>query len=173
MRSFAIAVLAVLVSAGIAAAGVTKKAPAPMEPTTPAKQTISLTATGLLDCTGAVEVTLDNVYTGDNTGLLSNVAGYPCNPWYEPGGEVVFHLFLAEPTMFTASVQGDFCDVDLAVLNQCDEGAGCIDVVDATCPFVSAAHTCARELAEIELTGEVAAVELRRAREREPCRQYS
>jgi len=132
MRSFAIAVFAILLAAGIAAAGVSKKAPATMEKVAPAKQTVSLTAAGLLDCTGAVEVTLDNVYTGDNTGLLSNVAGYACNPWYEPGGEVVFHLFLTEPTMFTATVQGDFCDVDLAILNLCDEAAGCIDVVDAT-----------------------------------------
>jgi hypothetical protein len=132
MRIIAIAVLSVLLAAGFATAGVSKKAPATMEKVAPAKQTVSLTAAGLLDCTGAVEVTLDNVYTGDNTGLLSNVAGYPCNPWYEPGGEVVFHLFLAVPTMFTAAVQGDYCDVDLAILNQCDEGAGCIDVVDAT-----------------------------------------
>jgi hypothetical protein len=132
MRFFVIAVLAILLAAGLAAAGVSKKAPVSMENTAPVKQTVSLTTAGLLDCSGMTEVALDNVYTGDNTGLLSNVAGYSCNPWYEPGGEVVFHLFLAAPTMFTANVQGDYCDVDLAILNQCDEDAGCIDVVDAT-----------------------------------------
>ncbi len=124
MRILAIAVLGILLAAGLATAGVSKKAPVPMENAAPVKQTVSLTTAGLLDCSGAIEVTLDNVYTGDNTGLLSNVAGYSCNPWYEPGGEVVFHLFLAAPTMFTATVQGDYCDVDLAILNQCDESDG-------------------------------------------------
>lgn len=36
--------------------------------------------------------------------------------------------------------------VDPAIISQAQERG--LDVVDATCPFVSAAHTCARELAE-------------------------
>lgn len=36
--------------------------------------------------------------------------------------------------------------VDPAIISQAEERG--LDVVDATCPFVSAAHTCARELAE-------------------------
>ena len=90
------------------------------------------TAQGLLDCSGAVEITLNNTYTGDNTGLISNVSGYGCGYWYEPGGEVVYHLFLASPTMFEATVEGSYCDLDLAVLDQCDENAGCIILVDQT-----------------------------------------
>ena len=131
MKIFAIVVLGILLAAGSATASVSKKALSPMEKLPAGKETVSLTTAGMLDCSGAIEVTLDNVYTGDNTGLISNVAGYSCNPWYEPGGEVVFHLFLASPAMFSANVQGDYCDVDLAVLNQCDESAGCIAIVDA------------------------------------------
>ena len=73
-------------------------------------------AQGQLDCSGAIEISLDNVYTGDNTGLISNVAGYGCGYWYEPGGEVVYHLFLASPAMFEATIEGSYCDLDLAVL---------------------------------------------------------
>ena len=131
MRIMAIVVLGIILVAGWAVAGVPAGASPPPGKLTVQKQTIGQTSAGLLDCSGAIEVTLDNVYTGDNTGLISNVAGYACNPWYEPGGEVVFHVFLSAPTMFTADVQGDYCDVDLAILNLCDESAGCIDVVDA------------------------------------------
>ena len=129
MRLTAIVVAGTLLVASAAAAGMDKKASSPTKNRV-VKETVSLTSAGLLDCSGATEVTLGNVYTGDNTGLISNVAGYSCNPWYEPGGEVVFHMFLSAPAMFSASVQGDYCDVDLAILNQCDESGGCIDVVD-------------------------------------------
>lgn len=85
---------------------------------------------GLLDCSGAVEIALDNVYYGDNTGLPNNVSTYGCSTWDESAGEYVFHLYLAEPAMFEAYITPDGCDLDLAVLDQCDEDLGCLIVVD-------------------------------------------
>jgi hypothetical protein len=131
MRVVAILVLAVALAAGSALAGIT--AGALSTPDTPVDRAVyAPTGTAALDCSGAIEVTLDNVYYGDNTGLPSNVDSYSCGYWYEPGGEVVYHLYLAEPAMWTATVQGDYCDLDLAVLDQCDADAGCLALVDAT-----------------------------------------
>ncbi|MGD9546423.1 MAG: hypothetical protein AB7V45_02640 [Candidatus Krumholzibacteriia bacterium] len=88
-------------------------------------------ATGLLDCSGAVEIALDNVYYGTNVGAPNNVDYYSCSTWLESGGEVVYHLFLAEPAMWEASVVGNGCDLDLAVLDSCDEDLGCLIVADS------------------------------------------
>ncbi len=131
MRTFVIAILATALTAGWAAAGIPAGALSPIGNTATHKETVAYSPAGLLDCSGAIEIALDNTYTGDNTGLVGNVAGYSCGYWYEPGGEVVFHIFLAEPTMFTATVEGSSCDVDLAVLDQCDEDLGCVTLVDA------------------------------------------
>jgi hypothetical protein len=133
MRLSVIVILGILLTAGSAVAHIPAGSLISVGPVPEGKMAVqSAQALGLLDCTGATEITLDNTYYGDNTGLLSNVAGYGCGYWYEPGGEVVYHLFLAEPAMFQATVEGDWCDVDLAVLDQCDENAGCIALVDAT-----------------------------------------
>lgn len=131
MRAFAIVILGMLLAASWAAAGVPAGALSPTGKLTVHKETVSSAMAGMLDCSGAIEISLNNTYTGDNTGLPSNVAQYSCNPWYEPGGEVVFHIFLTSPTMFEATVEGSYCDLDLAVLDQCDENLGCITLVDA------------------------------------------
>lgn len=96
----------------------------------PVKDTIMFEK-GLLDCSGAIPIALDNVYTGDNTGIPSMVDAYSCSSWAETGGEVIYSLFLAEPAMFEASIAGSGCDLDLAVLDQCDEDLGCLIVVDS------------------------------------------
>jgi hypothetical protein len=85
---------------------------------------------GLLDCSGAIEITLDNVYAGDTTGAANNVSTYGCSTWNEGGGEAVFHLYLATPAMWEASVTASV-DLDLAVLDQCDETLGCLIVADS------------------------------------------
>lgn len=131
MRLTAIAVLGVMLLAVSANAEISKSSIRPIGNVPTGKTLMPGAAAGLLDCSGATEITLNNVYYGDNTGLISNVAAYGCNPWYEPGGEVVFHLYLSEPAMFEATIEGQGCDLDLAILNMCDEAAGCIDVVDA------------------------------------------
>jgi hypothetical protein len=84
-----------------------------------------------LDCSGAVEISLDNVYNGTNVGAPNNVSAYACSPWNESGGEVVFHLYLAQPGMYEAFIETGGCDLDLAVLDQCDADLGCQIVVDS------------------------------------------
>ena len=85
---------------------------------------------GLLNCAGATEIALNNTYSGDNTGAANNVSTYACSTWNESGGEVVFHIFLAGPTMWHTSMTSS-CDLDLVVLNACNEGSpNCLIVSD-------------------------------------------
>lgn len=93
---------------------------------------IAMKATaGALDCSGAIEIVPNNTYYGSNVGAPNNVEAYDCVPYYwESGGEVVYHLFLEEPTIIEVSISAIDCDLDLAVLNACDEVAGCVDLVD-------------------------------------------
>ncbi|MBU0740773.1 hypothetical protein KKA85_06410 [bacterium] len=86
-------------------------------------------ASAALDCVAAVEVELDGTYVGDNTGLPDNVTRYGCSDWNETGGEVVHHLHLGAPHFFAVSLSGA-CDLDLAVLDACDENLGCMQVTD-------------------------------------------
>jgi hypothetical protein len=85
---------------------------------------------GSLDCSGAVEVQLNQLYTGDNTGLPNNVGTYGCSSWHEPGGEYVFHLQLGYPAVLNAYITSNACDQDLILLEQCDANLGCIGVYD-------------------------------------------
>jgi hypothetical protein len=85
----------------------------------------------MLDCSGQIEVALNNTYSGDNTSAPNNVTTYGCSGWNESGGEVVYHLFLASPSMWHADLTPSGCDLDLAVLDACDETAGCLIVVDS------------------------------------------
>lgn len=88
-------------------------------------------ATGQLDCAGAVAIALGGSYAGDNTGAPNNVTTYGCSAWNEAGGEIVHRLSLASPTRFRATILDATCDLDLIVLNACDEGAAhCLAVVD-------------------------------------------
>jgi len=84
-----------------------------------------------LDCSGAVEAALNNSYNGTNVGAPNNVTYYDCSYWTESGGEVVYHVYLATPTMWTATLTPSGCDLDLAVLDLCDEVAGCLIVADS------------------------------------------
>ncbi|MCB1183178.1 hypothetical protein KDM41_07080 [bacterium] len=125
----ALAAMTILVAGSVLAA-----APAPMSSTskiTPVKDEGPAGDKGLLDCSGAISIALDNVYYGDNTGAPNNVTTYGCSTWNESGGEVVYHLYLAAPAMFQASIAADAGDLDLAVLDQCDETLGCLIVVDS------------------------------------------
>jgi len=85
---------------------------------------------GLLDCTNAIEIVLGATYDGDNTGAVNNVTTYGCSPWDESGGEVVYYLNLTTPSTLTIDLIPDGCDLDLAVLSECDEDLGCILVAD-------------------------------------------
>lgn len=88
---------------------------------------------GLLDCTGAIEIDLGTnpwVYTGTNVGAANNVTSYGCSGWNESGGEVVFHVNFPANVTWTAELSGLTADLDLAVLDRCDESLGCLIVVD-------------------------------------------
>ncbi len=82
-----------------------------------------------LDCSGQIEVQLGGTYAGDNTGLPNNVTYYGCSDWEESGGEVVYHLYLEQPRLFEV-VLTSACDLDLAILNDCDAQLGCLEVTD-------------------------------------------
>lgn len=91
----------------------------------------TITSTAALDCSGAVSISLNNSYTGSNVGAPNNVTTYGCSTWNESGGEVVYHLYLPTPKMWTANVT-QTCDVDIAVLSACDETSpSCLIVVDS------------------------------------------
>ena len=86
---------------------------------------------GLLDCSGAIPVTLDQVYVGTTVGAPSNVDFYSCSFFNESGPEVVYVLELAVPTMFSVNLIPEAgVDLDLAVLDSCDEDLGCLIVAD-------------------------------------------
>ncbi len=130
MKKMLVIVAAISLVATVAFAGV----PGALQSTTkeaPIKASGSTDKLGLLDCSGAIEITLDNTYTGDNTGAVNNINAYGCSTWDESGGEVIYHLFLSEPSMFVGTLTGNGCDLDLAVLDQCDEDLGCLIVVDS------------------------------------------
>ncbi len=131
MRKLIVMIIAVSLVATAAIAGLPEGALRSTAKIPPVKDAGAGTKIGALDCSGAIEVTLDNSYIGDNTGAANNVAAYGCSTWNESGGEVVYHLFLSEPTMWEVTLTGDGCDLDLAVLDQCDEDLGCLIVVDS------------------------------------------
>jgi hypothetical protein len=93
---------------------------------------------GTLDCSAQIELTEGITYYGDNTGAVNNVSTYGCSTWDESGGEVVYHINFATEVEWSAVVNFDGCDNDLAVLDMCDEVLGCIGVangsVDGTGP---------------------------------------
>lgn len=84
-----------------------------------------------LDCSGATMVTLDNTYSGNTNDGVNNVSAYSCSTFDESGPELVFVLELASPAMFTADLIPEAgVDLDLAVLDACDEDLGCQIVAD-------------------------------------------
>jgi len=88
---------------------------------------------GLLDCGGAIEATIGTTYYGDTTGMTNNVSVYNCGPWDESGPEVVYHLHMAAPTIWVVTLTPTGgAELDLVVLNQCDEYLGCEIVVDSS-----------------------------------------
>lgn len=89
-------------------------------------------AQGLLDCSGAVEVDLNvGVYAGTNVGAVNNVSTYGCSTWNESGGEVVYHVTFPADVTWEVGLSGMTGDLDLAVLDACDESLGCLIVVDS------------------------------------------
>lgn len=126
MRIITVMCVALILAAGVANAGT-------FQPLTKMenKPGTGGESKGTLDCTGAIEVDLGETHYGDNTGGVNNVTYYDCSYWNESGPEVVYHLYLSSPTMFIVTLNSlGTADLDLAVLDQCDEVLGCLIVVD-------------------------------------------
>lgn len=87
---------------------------------------------GLLDCSGAVELADGVTAYGTNVGAVNNVSMYGCSTWSETGGEAVYHIFLDGWYDWSMVINMNGCDLDIAVLNMCDEDLGCIGVVDGS-----------------------------------------
>lgn len=86
-----------------------------------------------LDCGSAIEVTLDSVYSGDTTHGVNTVANYNCGSWVQSGPELVFHLQVSEPSLWTADlVSTGGAELDLILLDQCDETNSCLIMVDSS-----------------------------------------
>jgi len=107
----------------------------PFSPLTPMPDRLPAQDTGapkgLLDCSNAIPVSLDNTYTGDTNTGVNNVSTYSCSTFDESGPELVFELTLATPANFSVSLIPEAgVDLDLAVLDQCDEDLGCLIVAD-------------------------------------------
>ncbi len=130
MKKLILLIVAIGLVATAATAGVSPDDFRSASKIVPEKDTLTTNKVGSLDCSGAIEIALDNVYLGTNVGATNNVSTYGCSFWDESGGEVVYHIFFSEPTMFTANITPDGCDLDMAVLDQCDEDLGCLIVVD-------------------------------------------
>jgi hypothetical protein len=69
-------------------------------------------------------------YYGTNVGAVNNVSSYGCSGWSETGGEVVYHIYLDGWYNWSMVINMAGCDLDVAVLDMCDETLGCIGVVD-------------------------------------------
>jgi|GEM_PF-1542539 len=86
---------------------------------------------GLLDCTDAIELNLGDVYTMSTVGYPANVDDWSnCWPYPLTGPEVVFHVFLATPVYWELTLTQDVADVDLVVLEVCEESE-CVFAVDS------------------------------------------
>jgi hypothetical protein len=83
----------------------------------------------LIDCASAIELQVGSSIQGSTIGLVSNVDSYGCSQWPETGGDIVYALSLAAPTMFEIRLTAA-CDLDVALLNACDADLGCLLVAD-------------------------------------------
>lgn len=104
----------------------------PFEPLSKAEKTVASVDTAVraqIDCGSAVDVQLGEMVCGDNTTAPNNVDVYGCSPWPETGGEVVYRLTLATPTLFEVRLQED-CDLDVAILIGCDADLDCLEMGD-------------------------------------------
>lgn len=88
---------------------------------------------GYLDCSGAIEVDISSglfIHNHSNVGAPNNVDYYGCSTWYEGGGEVVYHVVFPGDVLWEVGLSNMDCDLDLAVLDMCDEDLGCLIVAN-------------------------------------------
>lgn len=91
-----------------------------------------MTPNGMLDCSGAIEVDLNvGEYIGTTVGGVNHVTTYGCSTWSEGGPEAVYHVTFPADVTWEVGLSGMTADLDLAVLDACDETTGCLIVVDS------------------------------------------
>ena len=119
-----------LADAGIAAGAIKEVGKIPVskagDPTARSSQ-------GLLDCSDVWDIELrgnSTVIHGTTVGATNNVSTYGCSPWNESGGEVIFRVVFPDDASWQVNLSGMSADLDLAVLDVCDELLGCLIVVD-------------------------------------------
>jgi hypothetical protein len=83
----------------------------------------------LIDCSDAVALQVGSSIQASTVGLVSNVDSYGCSQWPETGGDIVYALSLAAPTMFEIRLTAA-CDLDIALLDACDPDLSCLLVAD-------------------------------------------
>lgn len=95
---------------------------------------IGITGAQALDCSGAIDLSLGlgaNVFAGTTVGAPNNVTTYGCSAWNESGGEVVYRVTFPANVTWEVGLTDMTADLDLAVLDACDESLGCLIVVDS------------------------------------------
>lgn len=129
LKTLAVAVLVLAVAGAAVAADLHETSKFPINK---AGDPAAKSTQGMLDCSSAIEVDLNvGVYTGSNVGAVNNVSTYGCSAWNESGGEVVYHVTFPADVTWEVGLSGMTGDLDLAVLDLCDEALGCLIVVDS------------------------------------------
>jgi hypothetical protein len=131
MRSLMTITAIMLLSAGIVAANTIHS----IDKFAPQKDDFGGSAErGMLDCSNAIEVDISSGFwteSNTNVGAPNNVTTYGCSSWNEAGGEVVYRVVFPDGVTWEVGITPSGCDLDLAVLDMCDEDLGCIMVVDS------------------------------------------
>ncbi len=78
---------------------------------------------GALDCNNAIELINGAPYTNSTSIGASNVAGYSCIGWNEPGNEVVHYIEITADSSLFVNLQftNPSADLDIFLLSECDE----------------------------------------------------
>lgn len=77
----------------------------------------------MLDCTGAIPINCGDIVNGSNIGGVNNVDYYSCVTWNEAGPEAVYEFVVTDPDCYeiTATISGMTADLDIFILEGCDE----------------------------------------------------
>ncbi|MFN8299946.1 MAG: SpoIID/LytB domain-containing protein [Chitinophagales bacterium] len=82
-----------------------------------------------LNCNNAIPLTSGQPYTGSTTTGSSVVSQYGCNTWNESGSEIVHSITLPSTGTLTCSLTGMSSDLDLFILDACNQSS-CVNVFD-------------------------------------------
>ncbi len=89
-----------------------------------------------LDCTNAIQLTCDQIYSGSASSAISEVDAYACNSWTETGPERVHTIVAPANGELTAQLSNYTGDLDVYILNSCDPD-DCIGTVNSDSASIS------------------------------------